>query len=193
MAAALRREGLEPGSDTRRAGDLVGAWLASPLAREIRSGPASLRAEHPFLIELAGATVRGSIDLLVTQPHQPPLLVDYKTNRLGDQSPVQAAEEYETQQRLYALAAARGLDADRVRVAYVFLERPGDPVITELGPSELAAAAADIEEHIRGIAGGSFDVTPMPDWPLCHDCPARARLCPAPARPHREEAKRIAA
>ena len=137
--------------------------------------------------------MRGSIDLLVTRPGEPPLVVDYKTNRLDKSSPAEAAKEYETQRQLYALAAARGLGAERVRVAYAFLERPEEPVVTELGPEELAEAAATLEERIASIAAGSFEVTPNPTWPLCHDCPARSRLCPAPAKPQRDEAEPVAA
>jgi hypothetical protein len=193
VEGALARQGLSSGADARRCRELVAAWLSSDLAGEIAAGTASLQPEHPFLVELAGATVRGTIDLLVTRPGEPPLLVDYKTNRLTKRSAAEAAEDYETQRRLYALAAARGLGAERIRVAYAFLEAPGEPVVTELGPEELAEAAASLEERIAEIAAGTFEVTPNPTWPLCHDCPARSRLCPAPAKPQRDEAERVAA
>ena len=190
---ALARQGLSSQADAKRARELVAAWRVSELAREIAGGTASMQPEHPFLVELAGATVRGSIDLLVTRPGEAPLLVDYKTNRLDGRTPAEVAEEYETQRQIYALAAARGLGAERIRVVYAFLERPEEPVVTELGPEELAEASATLGERIRGIAAGDFEVTPNPTWPLCGDCPARARLCPAPAKPKRDEAPQVAA
>jgi hypothetical protein len=56
-------------------------------------------------------------------------------------------------------------------------------VIRELGPGEIEAARANLESTLAGLSAGSFEVTAEPDWPLCHDCPARARLCPSPAAP----------
>jgi hypothetical protein len=70
-----------------------------------------------------------------------------------------------------------------VRIAYVFLERPGEPVVEELDGAAIDAAAERLGETIARLSGGRFEVTSTPDWPLCRDCPARRRLCSAPASP----------
>ena len=185
VAAALSRQQLDPADAALagRVGGMVAAWVESPLCAELRGQRARLRAEHPFLVELAGATVRGTIDLLVERPGRPPLLIDYKTDRLNGTSPGEAAERYAIQRSLYAVAAAEGLGAERVDVAYVFLNRPADPVRRTLGHGDLRELRAQLEARIGEIADGAFPVTAEPDWPLCRDCPARARLCPSPASP----------
>ena len=50
-------------------------------AERIRDA-ASSRAEVPLLIEVADTVLRGSIDLLVERGREPPLIVDYKTDRV---------------------------------------------------------------------------------------------------------------
>jgi len=86
------------------------------------------------------------------------------------------------QRDLYALAVVEATGAENVRVAYVFLERPDEPAIEELDRERIAAARGGLEAVIEEIAAGRFEVTEEPDWPLCHDCPARRRLCSGPAR-----------
>ena len=86
------------------------------------------------------------------------------------------------QRLLYALAASEATGAASVRVGYVFLEQPQDPVLTELGGDELHRARAELERRVAEIVAGRFEVTAEPEWSLCHDCPARRRLCSGPAR-----------
>ncbi len=183
VAGALARAGLEP-ADTSAADRVTGsvlAWLGSPLPGGLRGAGVRLRAEHPFLLDVDGTVVRGSIDLLAERATGAPLVVDYKTDRLRGDDPAERAERYRTQRNVYAVAVAEALDVDEVEVAYVFLERPEEPARVTLGAGELAAARADLEGAVGAIAAGSFEVTAEPSWPLCSDCPARKRLCPAPA------------
>ena len=100
-------------------------------------------------MQLAGRTIRGSIDLLAEEDGRPPLIVDYKTDRLGEGNAAAKAEEYETQRDLYALAVAEATGAEAVEVAYVFLERPEAPAVSKLGPDELAAARSRLELKVR--------------------------------------------
>ena len=79
-----------------------------------------------------GTVLRGSIDLLVEREGAPPLVVDYKTDRLRGEDPAERAAHYEIQRSIYALAAAESLGADEVEVAYVFLERADAPARTIL-------------------------------------------------------------
>ena len=173
-SAALREQGLEGSEEqTERALELVGAWLDSPL-REQPDG-ARLSAEVPFVLSVGGTLVRGSIDLLAERPDGSVAVVDYKTDRLGDRDPVEAAGRYGVQRDLYALAAgARGTP---VETAYVFLERPEQAATDSFDEGELKAAQGRIEDLLARLAGGDFEVTDRPHAALCHDCPARERLC----------------
>jgi hypothetical protein len=79
------------------------------------------------------------------------------------------------QRDLYALAAsARGTP---VETAYAFLEEPGEPARDRFGEPELAAARERTESVLERLAAGRFEVTDRPHRFLCHDCPARDRLC----------------
>ncbi|MEK6277787.1 MAG: UvrD-helicase domain-containing protein [Actinomycetota bacterium] len=180
----LRAEGLDSGTGhLERARELVGGWISSPLRAELSQRGTRLRPEVPLLVELGGSVVRGSLDLLAEPREGPPTVVDYKTDRLEGADPVEHAARYEVQRDLYALAAAAATAADRVRVAYVFLERAAEPVAVELDAAAIEAARARLEATVGEIAAGRFEVTDSPDWPLCHDCPARRRLCSGPASP----------
>jgi ATP-dependent exoDNAse (exonuclease V) beta subunit len=182
VGRTLVAEGVDPAAErVASARAMVEGWSASDLCAGLTAA-GRLRPELPFLVEIGGALVRGSIDLM-GGGEDAPLVVDYKTDRLGGAEPEELADGYALQRALYALAAAEATGSRSVRVAYVFLERPEAPVIDELGPAELAQAQSELEEEVAAIAAGRFAVTPTPDWPLCHDCPARRRLCPSPAPP----------
>ena len=102
-----------------------------------------------MLIEVADTVLRGSIDLLVEGEGKPPLIIDYKTDRVDGSPVTELARRYEIQQSIYALAVAEAREVEEVEIAYVFLERPEEPVVTRWGPSHLAAARRLLEEEIR--------------------------------------------
>ena len=155
-------------------------WLGSALREEIAAGRA--RAEVPILLRARGTVLRGSIDLLVEREGAPPLVVDYKTDRLRDEDPAERAAHYEIQRSIYALAAAESLGADEVEVAYVFLERADAPSRTILTRAEMDAGQARIDAAVEAISAGAFSSAPEPDrtWDLCRGCPALGRLCSGP-------------
>ncbi|HET9678231.1 MAG TPA: PD-(D/E)XK nuclease family protein, partial [Solirubrobacterales bacterium] len=160
----------------------VRAWLASPLHAQIASQATRTRAEAPLLLGVGGTVLRGSIDLLVEREGAPPLVLDYKTDRLAGTTPAERATHYGVQRSIYALAVAEALGSEEVEVAYVFLERPDEPAVTLLGPTEMAAARASLEETIARIGQGDFPVAPpeQRDWALCRGCPALRGLCSGP-------------
>jgi hypothetical protein len=141
-----------------------------------------VRAEVPILLGVGDTVLRGSIDLLAEREGAPPLVVDYKTDRLAGDEPETHAARYETQRTIYALAAAESLGADEVEVAYVFLERPEAPVLTRLGEAEMAAGRERLAAAIDRIGRGEFPVAPATErsWSLCRGCPALGRLCSGP-------------
>ncbi len=183
-----RRHAAAAGLDLGRedAGSLlapVREWLGSPLLREgIGAGASRVRAEVPILLGVGETVLRGSIDLLVERDGAPPLVVDYKTDRLGSDDPATRAAKYGTQRAIYALAAAESLGAIEVEVAYVFLERPDAPVLTRLGAAEMESARERLKATIDRIGRGEFPVAAQGerDWALCRNCPALGRLCAGP-------------
>jgi ATP-dependent helicase/nuclease subunit A len=162
VEALVRRHALAAGLDPEQPGlieellEPVRAWLGSSLLRErVRQGEATVRAEVPLLLEVAGTVLRGSIDLLVEHDGAPPLIVDYKTDRLDGIPPADRAGHYGTQRDIYALAVAEARQAPLVEVAYVFLERPEEPVVDLLGPQEMEAGRTRLSESIRLIREGA--------------------------------------
>jgi ATP-dependent exoDNAse (exonuclease V) beta subunit len=175
--------GLDP--DSGEAADLltpVRGWLSSALLRDRVAGAARVRAEVPILLGVEGRLLRGSIDLLVEREGAAPLVVDYKTDRLGPGGPAEHAGRYAIQRSIYALAAAEALGAEQVEVAYVFLERPEEPALARLGAEEMSAARAELAAALAGIEDGEFPPADPAErsWDLCRGCPALGRLCSGP-------------
>jgi ATP-dependent exoDNAse (exonuclease V) beta subunit len=185
-ADLARRHALAAGLDlgTAEAEELLGPvrdWLGSPLRAEIAAAT-RVRAEVPILLSAGSTVLRGSIDLLVERDGQPPLVVDYKTDRLRGDDPATRAAHYEVQRSIYALAAKESLGATEVEVAYVFLERADSPVHTILTEADMSAGRARIEAAVASISAGNFEPAPEAErsWDLCRGCPALGRLCSGP-------------
>ncbi len=163
-----------------RALELVAGWLDSELLAEMRDGVSTFRPELPFRLALGDRSIlRGTIDLLASSSDGAPTIIDYKTDSLAG-GIAHLDEAYELQRSLYAAAVAEATGADEIRSAYVFLQRPDEPQITILGIADLAAGRERIAELLDHIRAADFAPTPAPYAALCHDCPARARLCPHP-------------
>ncbi|MGN6256154.1 MAG: UvrD-helicase domain-containing protein [Solirubrobacterales bacterium] len=160
----------------------VRRWLSSPLRKRIGAETTRTRAEVPLLLGVGGTVLRGSIDLLVEREGGPPLVIDYKTDRLGGADPAERAAHYGVQRSVYALAVAEALGVEEVEVAYVFLERPDEPAVSCLGPAEMAAARSSLAQTIARIGQGDFPVAAKEerDWSLCRGCPALRGLCSGP-------------
>jgi ATP-dependent helicase/nuclease subunit A len=183
-----RRHAVAAGLDPERTDaaallEPVRGWLGSNLRAQIGAGAGRVRAEVPILLGVGDTVLRGSIDLLVEREDEPPLVVDYKTDRLDGSDPGERAGGYETQRTIYALAVAESLGAPEVEVAYVFLERPEEPVLTTLGPAEMEAGREDLGAAITCIGRGEFPAAPVEkrDWALCRGCPALGKLCSGPS------------
>ncbi|HEU5064043.1 MAG TPA: UvrD-helicase domain-containing protein [Solirubrobacterales bacterium] len=172
LAAEAGAEMLEP----------VRRWIGSSLRGRIAAEATRTRAEVPLLLGVGDTVLRGSIDLLVEREGAPPLVLDYKTDRLDGADPAERASHYEVQRSIYALAVAESLGAPEVEVAYVFLERPEEPAVSTLGPTEMTAARTKLEETIAQIGRGEFPVAAPErrDWSLCRGCPALGGLCSGP-------------
>jgi ATP-dependent helicase/nuclease subunit A len=158
---------------------MVAGYAASTLAARVARAE-SVRAELPFAYTLAvggrDLLMNGVVDVHVTEPGGV-LVVDYKTNALGGRSPDEITREmYSTQRLVYALAALRA-GAERVEVAYVFLERPDDPVAAVYEREDEPELARRLAELAEGVAAGRFEPSPTPHRRLCAGCPGRQSLC----------------
>jgi ATP-dependent helicase/nuclease subunit A len=175
--------GLQSAADPEDLLAPVRDWLGSPLLRERVAGAGAVRAEAPILLGVGETVLRGSIDLLVERDGEPPLVIDYKTDRLGGAAPSERAAKYAVQRTIYALATAEALGVDEVEVAYVFLERAEEPAVSLLGRAAMDAGRERLAAAIERIGAGEFPVAPEPErtWDLCRGCPALGGLCSGPA------------
>ncbi len=170
---------------SRLAEELLGPvrrWIGSPLRERIAADATRVRAEVPLLLGIGGTVLRGSIDLLVEREGAAPLVIDYKTDRLGGADPAERAAHYGVQRSIYALAVAEALGAPEVEVAYVFLERPEEPAVSLLTAEEMETARTELEATIAQIAEPGFPVAAPEEreWSLCRGCPALRGLCSGP-------------
>jgi hypothetical protein len=93
-------------------------------------------------------------------------------------TPAEALEgDYALQRLVYALAAFRA-GAEAVEVAYVFLERPDEPVCRTFVRSEIAELESVLSEAIATIRKGRF--VPTPSELACAGCAALDVVCAGP-------------
>jgi ATP-dependent helicase/nuclease subunit A len=162
--------------DFERVAALVSAWRGSALARRLEAEE-GVRVELPFAFEHDGVLLHGRFDAFRLAAGRA-LVVDYKTNRLEDLTPEEALEEdYGLQRLVYALAAFKA-GAEEVEIAYVFLERPDEPVAATFAVADVAGLEAELSATIDAIQGGRF--VPTPSEIACAGCPALEVVCAGP-------------
>jgi hypothetical protein len=106
------------------------------------------------------------------------LVVDYKSNALGEESPEAIIEHsYRLQRLVYALACFRA-GAERVEIVYQFLERPDEPVAATFGREHIAELEAELSTAIVQLRAGEF--LPTPSEFACAGCPALDVVCAGP-------------
>jgi ATP-dependent helicase/nuclease subunit A len=106
------------------------------------------------------------------------LVVDYKTNALGEEEPEAIVEaEYRLQRLVYALACLRA-GAEEVEVVYQFLERPDAAVSAAFSHDDVPALERELSEAVAAIAAGDF--RPTPSERACSGCPALDLVCAGP-------------
>jgi ATP-dependent exoDNAse (exonuclease V) beta subunit len=173
--------------DLERIGQLVQAWHDSPLARRL-AGLSEVRPELAFAFEHDGVLLHGRLDVYASAGGRA-LVVDYKTNRLEEMTPEEALEEdYSLQRLVYALAAFRA-GAQEVEVAYVFLERPDEPVRRTFARDELPELEEGLSAAIAAIRAGRF--VPTPSELACAGCPALDVVCAGPGLAERPAAAAV--
>jgi ATP-dependent helicase/nuclease subunit A len=163
---------------------LVHAFGRTPVAAQVAQAVRA-RREEPFAFPLdatdpASPLVNGFIDLVAVLPDGTWVVVDYKTNQVLGADLEQVVERgYATQRRIYALAALRA-GAPRVEVAYVFLQRPDEPVISVHTAADAATLDAELAAQAAPLLAGRFPVSERPHRDLCAYCPGRGGMCSWP-------------
>ncbi len=161
----------------------VAAFAASPLCARLAAA-GGVRREAGFAFELSpgggGPLVSGFVDVLARERDGAFLVVDYKTDRLGEETPAALVERaYTTQRMVYALAALHA-GAPRVEVAYCLLERPAEPVAATFDQADAAALADALLGLAAGVLRAQWPVAERPHRELCGECPGRHALCSWP-------------
>jgi ATP-dependent helicase/nuclease subunit A len=166
---------------------LIAAFAGSELCA--RLGRATdARREERFTFLLSGALVTGAFDVLAREPANRLLVVDYKSDRLDGEDPVEVVRaSYLNQRLIYALAGLRA-GADEVEVAHVFLEAPDQPVSATYVSGEASELERELEKLAAGVLERRFVVTDTPQRSVCAGCPAEGGLCSWPLEMTRREA-----
>jgi RecB family exonuclease len=155
---------------------LVDAYCGSSLAGRIAALD-GVRVERPFAFELDDVLLNGRLDVLWRSGGDA-LVVDYKTNLLDGRDPEEIVEaEYRAQRSVYALACLRA-GAQRVEVAYQFLEAPEAVVSASFSEADVPELERQLRDTIARIREGDF--RPTPGAFACSGCPALNRVCAGP-------------
>jgi ATP-dependent helicase/nuclease subunit A len=155
---------------------LVTSYCESELAARIAQLPRVDKERH-FTFLQDGVLVHGYLDALYLEGTRA-LVLDYKTNVIGESSPEEIVEEgYRLQRLVYALACFRA-GAEEVEVVYHFLERPDAVASTTFPLEQVAELEAELSAGIARIHAGDF--RPTPSEFACSSCPALDLVCAGP-------------
>jgi ATP-dependent helicase/nuclease subunit A len=162
--------------DLTRIHGFVASYCESPLAGRV-AALSPVEKERHFTFEHDGVLFHGYLDALHLDGPQA-LVVDYKTNLLGEASAEEIVDaDYRLQRLVYALACFRA-GADRVVVAYQFLERPDAVVETTFAREQVPQLEEELSTAIARIHAGEF--RPTPSEFACSSCPALDLVCAGP-------------
>jgi len=165
--------------DEARIARMLSSWAGSQLAERVR-GLQGVSVELPFAFAVDDVLIRGRFDLYHRSADGSALVVDYKTNLLGDRTPDELVERsYGHQVAIYALAVLLG-GASSVEVTYAFLDQPDAVVVRSFTSGDVDSLRDGVRASIAPILEGRFLPRPGP-W--CNECPALDLLCAGPALP----------
>ena len=175
--------------EVERIRSLIEAYCNSELAVRVSALDGVAKEQH-FTFEHDGVLLHGFLDTYHRAGDRA-LVVDYKSNLLDGQEPAEiVARSYELQRLVYALACFRA-GADEVEVAYLFLERPDEPVTSTFTRAQVAELEAELSAAIARLRAGEF--RPTPSEYACAGCPALDVVCAGPRLPYQPAASDAAA
>ena len=159
---------------------LIEAYCTSELATRVSRLDGVAKERH-FTFEHDGVLLHGYLDTYHRVGGRA-LVVDYKSNLLEGQEPAEiVARSYELQRLVYALACLRA-GAEEVEVAYLFLERPDEPVSTTFARAQVPELETVLSAAIARLRAGEF--RPTPSEYACAGCPALDVVCAGPRLPY---------
>jgi ATP-dependent helicase/nuclease subunit A len=165
--------------DEARIDRMLASWRGSQLAARLQALDGVV-LELPFALDVDGVVIRGRFDAFHRGEDGTALVVDYKTNLLGDRTPDELVDRsYGHQVAIYALAALRS-GASSVEVAYAFLDQPGAVAVRRFSAGDADGLRDGIRASLTPIREGRFEAIPGSH---CADCPALDLLCAGPALP----------
>jgi ATP-dependent exoDNAse (exonuclease V) beta subunit len=154
----------------------VASYCESELAARIAQLP-KVEKERHFTFVQDGVLLHGYLDALYLDGTRA-LVLDYKTNVIGDATPEEIVDDdYRLQRLVYALACFRA-GAEDVEVVYHFLERPDAVATTTFTLDHVVELEAELSAGIARIHAGEFRPTPS-DF-ACSSCPALDLVCAGP-------------
>jgi ATP-dependent exoDNAse (exonuclease V) beta subunit len=154
----------------------VASYCESDLARRVAACERVDKERH-FTFEHDGVLLHGFVDVLQLDGPRA-LVLDYKTNLLGESAPEAIVEaDYGLQRLVYALACFRA-GAEVVEVVYHFLERADAVVSTTFDRSQVPELEAVLSAGIARIQAAEF--RPQPSEFACSTCPALDLVCGGP-------------
>jgi len=173
--ALLRLDLRLPPADLGRALRLTAAFWDSPFA-----GQGSLdkaMREAPFFFARDDVLVSGVMDLVWFEGDEWHI-VDYKTNALGETSPVEVSLAYQLQAVVYCLAALQA-GGRKVSMDFLFLERPAEPVTAVFERADISRLEGLLDEALAGLRRSAF---PARSGEACSWCSV-ADVCANMAHP----------
>ena len=155
-------------ADLRR---MVAAFADSALRARLAAAPA-VRREPPSPSRSAdGPLLNGFVDVLAFEADGRALVVDYKSDRIGD-ADLEALVEAALRRAaaIYALAALRA-GAPAVEVAHLFLERPAEPAVARYEQADAETLEAELRDAAAPLLAGEFPVRAVPASRAVRDVP----------------------
>ena len=157
---------------------MLEAFIGSPVWEEL-SESTDVECESSFALEIVPGdptlpVLVGTIDALAAGADGRMLVVDYKTDKVGDDDDLDHKVEarYGLQRDAYALAALRR-GAEEVEVIHCFLQRPGERVSATFNSSQEGELVGRLRAAAETVTKSDFPVSDHPHRGLCTGCPAR--------------------
>ncbi len=164
--------------ERRGVAQVLSGLRGSELAR--RLGASEVHREQPFafVFDPSQPMVSGVIDALCKEREGSYLVVDYKSDTVGEDEDLDALVEelYGVQRLVYALAAFHD-GAREVEVVHWFLARAEVAVYASFDAAQRSALEGELRRRIEAVRSGGYEVSAEPHRELCAGCPGRGTLC----------------
>jgi len=158
--------------------EMLAQFAASPLAGQLRDAKQTFR-ELDFVLDLPPAVLNGQIDLLFQDARGQWHIVDYKSDRVGDEGLAAHAERYELQMGVYAAAVSARFDEPPATASLHFLRSGAVHEFAFDRPTIDAVRSRVANLGGKLIAAGRTGNFPPCQLPTCRHC-AYQPLCNGP-------------